>query len=429
MSRRTAMIGVLITMFFFSFFYRTSPAVISPYLAREFSLGAERLGLLSSIFFIVFAAVQFPLGPALDLIGPRRVVTILGAIGALGSLIFALAPSFNVCLVGRGLNGLGMSCMLMGTLTVVANWYPPRSFATVTGIVASLGNTGALIATLPLALLVLSIGWRGSFIFFSAVNAGLSILVWILVRDRPPGTPLPSPAISRKRELGKAFQAVLGNGSFWWIAILNFFTVGSFLSVQGLWGGPFLMHVFGLNPVSAGTILSFIAIGYIIGCPLTGMIADRFISSRKKPTLIVLSIYVVPLLLLCTFLKPAQTPYLLPVFFSLGLFASGSVLFLAHLKELFPPEIVGTALSCSNFFAIGGAGFLQYLMGWMIERHPSVGGVYPLQAYRQAFFLLAAGMIVSLLLYLRTEEKKTTPGPLRGTGYPKTNLFNRPKDC
>ena len=144
MNRRTAMIGVLIAMFFFSFFYRTSPAVIAPYLSREFSLGAERLGLLSSIFFSVFAAAQIPLGPALDFIGPRRVITVLGAVGALGSLIFALAPSFDICLLGRGLTGLGMSCMYMGTLTIVANWYPPRSFATVTGIVASLGNAGAL---------------------------------------------------------------------------------------------------------------------------------------------------------------------------------------------------------------------------------------------------------------------------------------------
>ena len=79
MNRRTAVIGVMIALFFFSFFYRTSPAVISPYLAREFSLGAERLGLLSSIFFLVFAAAQVPLGPALDFIGPRKVVRSWGA--------------------------------------------------------------------------------------------------------------------------------------------------------------------------------------------------------------------------------------------------------------------------------------------------------------------------------------------------------------
>ena len=400
MSRRTAMVGVLIAMFFFSYFYRTSPAVIAPYLSREFSLGAERLGLLSSIFFTVFAAVQIPLGPALDFIGPRRVISILGAVGALGSLIFALAPSYDICLLGRGLNGLGMSCMYMGTLTVVANWYPPRSFATVTGVVASLGNTGALSATLPLALLAGSMGWRGSFLLFAAINFVLAILVWIMVRDRPStSTPHFIPP-SQKFTPGKAFRAVLGSSHFWAIALLSFFSGGSFLAIQGLWGGPFLMDVFGLTPVDAGSILSSIAIGYIIGCPLIGMISDRVIASRKKLASIVLSIYLLTLLLLCTILQPGRSFLLLPIYFSLGFFASGPVLFLAQLRELFPGQIVGTAFTCNNFFSIGGAGVLQYLMGWIIERHPPVERVYPLAAYREAFFLIVAGLAVSFVVYL-----------------------------
>ena len=401
MSRRTAMVGVLIAMFFFSYFYRTSPAVIAPYLSREFSLGAERLGLLSSIFFTVFAAVQIPLGPALDFIGPRRVISILGAVGALGSLIFALAPSYDICLLGRGLTGLGMSCMYMGTLTVVANWYPPRSFATVTGVVASLGNTGALSATLPLALLAGSMGWRGSFLLFAAINFVLAILVWIMVRDRPStSTPHFIPP-SQKFTPGQAFRAVLGSSYFWTIAILSFFSGGSFLAIQGLWGGPFLMDVFGLTPVGAGSILSSIAIGYIIGCPLIGMISDRLVASRKKLASIVLSIYLLTLLMFCTILQPGRSFLLFPIYFSLGFFASGPVLFLAQLKELFPGQIVGTALTCNNFFSIGGAGVLQYLMGWIIERHPPVERVYPIGAYREAFSLILAGLAVSFVLYLR----------------------------
>ena len=405
MNRRTAVIGVMIALFFFSFFYRTSPAVISPYLAREFSLGAERLGLLSSIFFLVFAAAQLPLGPALDFIGPRRVVSVLGCLGALGSLTFALAPSYGIAVLGRGLNGLGMSCMYMGTLTLAASWFPPRSFATVAGVVSSLGNTGALTATLPLALLAASLGWRGSFLLFAAVNLLLAVLAWVIVRDRPDSPVSPSPRPAGSLSLPQAFRAVLGSFSFWSIALLNFFIAGSFLAVQGLWGGPFLMDVFGLTPVEAGPILSSIALGYIVGCPLTGMISDRLVPSRKKLTLTVLSLYLLPWLLLMHYLQPGRDEFLYPVYVSIGLFASGSVLFITHLKELFPAQIVGTALSLSNLFAIGGAGILQYLMGWIIERHPTVGRAYPLEAYREAFFLPLSGMIVTLILYLRTTEK------------------------
>ena len=411
MSRRTAMLAVMVSLFFFSFFYRTSPAVISPYLLRDFSLGAEKLGLLSSIFFIVFAVAQVPLGPALDFIGPRKVVSVLGTLGALGSLTFALAPSYGVCLLGRGLTGLGMSCMYMGSLTIVANWYSPRQFATLTGIVSSLGNTGALTATIPLALLAGSLGWRGSFHLFAAVNLLLAVLAWVIIRDRPARAANQPVLPPEDFSLGKAFRAVLGTSTFWFIATLNFFTAGSFLAFQGLWGGPFLMDGFGLSPVEAGSILSMIAFGYIIGCPLTGAISDRLVPSRKKLTLILLSLYLVPLLSLSFFLGPGRDFLLFPVFFSIGLFASGVVLSIAHLKELFPSRIVGTALSLNNLFAIGGAGILQYLMGWIIERHPAAGRVYPIEAYREAFLLLLGGMSGALLLYLRAKDSNPPPFP------------------
>ena len=411
MSRRTAMLAVMISLFFFSFFYRTAPAVISPYLLRDFSLGAEKLGLLSSMFFLVFAVAQVPLGPALDFIGPRTVVSVLGTLGALGSLTFALAPSYDICLLGRGLMGLGMSCMYMGTLTIVANWYPPRHFATLTGIVSSLGNTGALTATLPLALLAGSLGWRGAFHLFAAINFLLAVLAWVLLRDRPPEAAVPPGLPSADFSLGKAFRAVLGTPTFWCIATLNFFTAGSFLAFQGLWAGPFLMDGFGLSPVKTGSVLSMIAVGYIIGCPLTGMLSDRWVPSRKTLTLVVLSLYLVPLLFLSFFLGPGREFFLFPVYFSIGLFASGIVLSIAHLKELFPPQIVGTALSLNNLFAIGGAGMLQYLMGWIIERHPPAGRVYPIAAYREAFLLLLAGAIGALLLYLSAKDSKPLSSP------------------
>jgi MFS family permease len=409
MSGRIPMIAVMISLFFFSFLYRSSPAVISPYLLREFAMGAEKLGLLSSIFFLIFAAAQVPLGPALDFIGPRKVVSVLGALGALGSLTFALAPSYDLCLLGRGLMGLGMSCMYMGTLTIVATWYPPRQFATLTGIVSSLGNTGALSATLPLALLTGSLGWRGSFHLFAAVNLLLAGLAWVIIRDRPPGAAVRPDRPSGDCSPGDAFRAVLGTPTFWRIATLNFFTVGSFLAFQGLWAGPFLMDGFGLSPITAGSILSMIAVGYIIGCPLSGLLSDRWVPSRKKLTLIVLSIYLAPLLCLAFLIGPGREFLLYPVYLSIGLFASGIVLSIAHLKELFAPRIVGTALSLNNLFAIGGAGILQYLMGWLIERHPPTGRIYPIEAYREAFLLLLVGMVGALLLYLGAKDSPPLP--------------------
>jgi predicted MFS family arabinose efflux permease len=398
------MMAALIAMYFFSYYYRISPAVIAPYLTQEFSLGAERLGLLASIFFFVFAFAQFPLGPALDSIGPRKVISALSAIGALGSLIFALAPSFTICLFGRALLGLGMSCMYMGTLMVVAIWYPPRLFATLTGLVSALGNTGALTAAVPLALLAESVGWRTSFLIFAGINSLLALSIWLTVRDHPPRQGNGSPPAAQKYAASQAYRRILSTPSFWGIATMNFFATGSFFSIQSLWGGTFLMDVFGMRPREVGWLISCLTAGFILGSLLTGKISDHWRISRRRQALITMGLYLIPLLLIGTTVRQGREFLLYPAYFSTGFFASGGVLIVAHLKELFPRQIVGTALALGNFFAVIGIAILQYLMGWLIERHPAVGGVYPPEAYRDAFFLLFAGMAAALILYSRTRE-------------------------
>jgi len=166
------------------------------------------------------------------------------------------------------------------------------------------------------------------------------------------------------------------------------------------------MDVFGLTPAKAGAVLSAIAVGYILSSPLVGTVSDRFGIPRKKMALTILSCFLLTLLSFYTLLNPGRAFLLLPVYLSLGVFFSGGVLLLAHVRELFPKEVIGTALTGVNFFAIGGAATLQYLMGWIIERYPREGGVYPLAAYRSAFLVLLIGMAVSLFIYWRTKETK-----------------------
>ncbi len=398
------MMAALIAMYFFSYYYRISPAVIAPFLTEEFSLGAERLGLLASIFFGVFAFAQFPLGPALDSIGPRKVISFLSAIGAIGSVIFALAPSFSICLFGRALLGLGMSGMYMGNLMVVAIWYPPRSFATITGVVSALGNTGALTAAVPLALLAESAGWRTSFLIFAGINSLLAVSIWLTVRDRPPRERNELPPATQKYAMNRAYRQILSTPSFWGVAVMLFFTTGSFFSLQSLWGGTFLTHVFGMKPREVGWLISCLTAGFILGSLLTGRISDRWRIPRKRQASITMGFYLIPLLLIGTMIRPGREYLLYPAYFATGLLASAGILIVAHLKELFPRQIMGTALALGNFFAVIGIAILQYLMGWLIERHPAVAGVYPAEAYRDAFFLLLAGVAVGLTLYSRTRE-------------------------
>ena len=95
--------------YFLSYLFRTVNVVIAPSLATDLSLTAADLGLLTSIYFVLFAAFQTPLGVILDRYGPRRVQVILLFVAALGSVLFATSHSMAVLTIARSLIGLGVS--------------------------------------------------------------------------------------------------------------------------------------------------------------------------------------------------------------------------------------------------------------------------------------------------------------------------------
>ena len=99
--------------YFLSYLFRVVNAVAGPALADEIGLDAGDLGLLTSIYFLTFAAFQLPLGVLLDRYGPRLVEAVLLVFAAAGAGLFAIAGDLTSLMVGRGLIGLGVSACLM----------------------------------------------------------------------------------------------------------------------------------------------------------------------------------------------------------------------------------------------------------------------------------------------------------------------------
>ena len=74
-------------------FFRSCLAVIAPELSHDLGLTPATFGVLSSSFFIAFAAAQLPVGLAFDRWGVGRPSTVLLAMGVVGGIGFAAAPS------------------------------------------------------------------------------------------------------------------------------------------------------------------------------------------------------------------------------------------------------------------------------------------------------------------------------------------------
>src|SRR5215813_10685082 len=162
------LVATLVSIYIVSQFLRNSVGVIAPNLAADLGLSPAEIGLLSSIFFLAFAAVQIPLGMALDRFGPRICLVVGAAITVIGAVVFACAASPGVLTFGRALLGFGTA----GSF-----------FATLAGLQVGIGTLGALLATAPLAFSTATIGWRGSFLGVAAVTLLIGLMIAVVVKD------------------------------------------------------------------------------------------------------------------------------------------------------------------------------------------------------------------------------------------------------
>ena len=316
--------AVLSALYLLSQFYRVSNAVIAPDLMRDLRLNAETLGILGGAFFYSFALIQIPMGPMLDRVGPRLVVSYSVLLGAFGAFLFGMGGSFTTVLIGRILIGVGMASVMVGAMKVFVLSFSPEKFATLLGTLVGIGTLGNILATSPLAFFSSVVGWRMTFIFAGAVTTLLAFLsLWILGGEgKGKEQRLPDPSIKQGIGIFKQIGMVLRSLSFWQIGFLGFFRYGTFVGLQGLWLGPYLMEIRGYSPVQAGNMLILAAVGSIIGGPVAGRLSDHVFHSRKGVTWVGLSLYCVSLFPLTGILEIQNPLWLGILFFFIGFFTS-----------------------------------------------------------------------------------------------------------
>ena len=408
---------VLALSYFFVYFHRIALSVVADDLIKEFQTTASIMGLLGSVYFYCYAAMQFPAGLLSDSLGPRKSMTFFLIIASAGSIIFGFAPTIKVAFIGRIMVGLGVSMVFIPTMKIFSEWFRTHEFAFMTGIFNAVGGVGVLAATWFLALMTSLLGWRVSFELIGVCTFIVVALVWLVVRDRPADMGWPSISeIDRKDEgtsqipqqipLWEGAKRVVSEKYFWPVAIWFFFDCGIFFGFGALWGGPYLMHVYGMTRAEAGAILSMIAWGMIVGSPPLGFLSDKIMKSRKKPFILCTFLLVIVMAFLNIFPAGLTRPVLCLVFFIFSICASSVVIFgFTNIKELFPVEIAGTSTGMVNLFPfLGGAVFMP-LLGRVLDAYPkTAAGGYSLAAYKMLLLILLGASVVSLICTFLIKE-------------------------
>jgi MFS family permease len=367
-----------VAAYYLSFLFRTINATIASSLTSEFGLGAGDLGLLTSVYYLTFAAAQIPIGVLLDRYGPGQIQSAVMVAAALGAALFAVSDNFWMLLGGRALIGLGVAASLTAGLKALVLWFPRERVPLLNGLMIMLGALGALTATLPAEFLLVSVGWRGLFELLAIASAGCALAIYLVVPD------MPAAMSGAGRPTTNGVKTVYADPRFWRLAPLSATCIGTAWALQGLWAAPWLSDVERLDRSELLRHLLIMAIALSLGGLLWGVAVDRLRRRGVGPLallgLVAMIFIAAQLALILRLPLPSYVPWIV-----VAAVGAGTVLSYAILAEYFPTELAGRANAALNLFHIGGAFVVQYMTGVVVQLWAPTDGRYPEIAYQIAF--------------------------------------------
>lgn len=385
-------------------FYRSANAVIGPDLMTELRLTPDDLGILTGAFFLTFSVSQLPVGIALDRWGPRRTILTTLAVALVGALAFANGRNLFELSVARVILGFGCAALLIGPLVLFSRWFPADRFAQISGILIAVGNLGVIASTAPLAWFSATFGWRAAFYVTAAITVLLIVMSFFVIRDHPDPQKAKSGAGESLADALRGVGTVIRHPAFPYLFVIIFTAYATFITILGLWGGPFLHDVHGLDSAARGNIMIFMAVGAAAGYFIWGPL-DRVFNTRKWLLAAGVGGQVVCLAVIVAI--PGLSLLNITILFTLlGILNGCSVMIFAHARSVFPPELVGRSMTTLNIGTMGGAAFQQIVTGYLMTWQTPPGSSPDETAYRIMFGLQAVWLLAALLFYLRTPDAK-----------------------
>lgn len=387
---------VLFLVFLFAYtlsqFFRSFLAVIAPGLAAELNLSAADLANMSAAFFLVFGLMQFPLGVALDRLGPRRTVPVIMMAAVAGAVMLANATTALGCIVANTLIGIGCSPIYMGALYYLGRTVPPERFGFVSACLLGFGSSGNLLAATPLSLATQSLGWRATFVGIAGATLVSAVLFFVMVRD-PPQAVRPKGKANVLTELWQ----IVTLPRFWALMPLLLLGYASIVVERGLWLGPYFADVHSLDAVALGNAALAMAAAMSVGALFFGWLDHAVPGYRRLLVVIGTTFAAAGFVVLSVWPRPAVGTAI-TLMALIGFMGLCQPLLFAHARLHFPDHLLGRGMTFANFLTIGGAGLVQWVTGGLVSRLQASGMAAP-DVYATLHLSFAVAIVAAMLVY------------------------------
>lgn len=383
-------IAALVCGYLLSQFYRAFLAVLSPVLTAELGVTAADLASASGWWFLAFAAMQIPIGAALDRVGPRLTAGLLMAVGAVGAVIFARATGALEIKLAMALIGIGCAPVLMASYFIFARQYPPAVFGTLAALTLGIGTLGNVASSLPLSWAVAAFGWRETVLGIAAITAAVAAAILFLVRDPE----------KLEGARGGSLLELLKMPVLWPILVMMMVCYAPIAGLRGLWIGPYFADVHGASQLEIGEVSLWVGLAMVAGNFAYGPL-DRWFGKRKLVVILGNGATLVCLIGLWWF--AAAPPVVATVLLvAAGFFGATFPIVLAHGRSFVPPHLTGRGVTLLNLFGIAPIGLAQIVTGRIHAAAPATPVAAP---YEAVFLFFALATAAGLAVYLMSRDR------------------------
>lgn len=384
----------LLAAYVLSQFYRVFLAVLTPVLGADLGISAEELALALGFWFAAFAAMQIPVGTALDRFGPRMTTALLlGLGGAGGAALFATAQGAVQIHLAMALLGFGCSPVLMAGYYVVAHAFRPALFSILAAALLGGGSLGNILGAAPMAAAVETWGWRA--VMWGLMGTTLVVAAGLALFARDPAR-----AEGHGARRGSLLD-VLRNPGFLLILPLAFTNNAASAGIRGLWAGPWAGEVHGADALTIGHVTLAMSLAMVLGNFVYGP-ADRILGSHKRVVLVGNLCLCVALAMLVAMPGMSLVGGAVALA-AVGFFGSSYPVLMAHGRAFFPAHLVGRGMTVLNLMSIGGIAVAQFGTAPLF-RAASTGGDVTF-AYGMLFLFFLVPLALSLAFYLFAADK------------------------
>ena len=390
---------VSVSFVLFQFFLQLSSGVLIGAIMHEMDLSALIAGALSASFYIVYTALQIPVGFLFDRKNPRLLLAGSTLVCAIGCFLSAASHDLIGVFAGRTLIGTGSAFAFVGLSHLLRQYFPKEQFAFMIGLSETIGFLATVLGIIGMGSMIVFWGWHGF------IN-GAGVVGLLIAGCACKYIPSELPTDVSTKPFAEQVSVLLASKKLWINGLFIGLTFTIVTVFGALWAAPFLQAKLCCSPRQASLVNALFFLGTGLSCPLFGWLSTQF--SRRKP-MIFASLSSTTLLFLIVLYLPTQNLVLLScLMFAVGLCCGAYILAYPIANELAPP---GSSSACTGFIntlALVTTPLLQPFIGYLLDTF-SQNGVYTLSNYQHALLIMPISLLIACVLVCFLPEK--TPKP------------------